>query len=227
MTSIPGPDDYRAVLGRLTRLDDQAAAHRAEAEHWYDDRIAAAEDAERKAEEAVRDAVREVRAAQREMEEVDARAAGLWSEFVHRVGPGAERYGRTKPEAVVPRQRGGPGAHDYLQEVATRLSYTPPARPLTTTSQVLLAVFGAIGGAVGFAISQALRVAGREAGGDGAAALPVVALLIMLTGPVLGIAGAKRLADRRGVPLDTGTVAVVLIAGLVVAGLLYGATRAG
>ncbi|HYN96824.1 MAG TPA: hypothetical protein VES42_23530, partial [Pilimelia sp.] len=57
--------DYRAVLADLTALDDRAAAHRAEAQRWYADRIAAADGAERGAEEAVRAAVRDVRQAQR------------------------------------------------------------------------------------------------------------------------------------------------------------------
>jgi hypothetical protein len=217
--------DYRAVLRKLTALAEEADAHRAEAERWHDDRVATVDEAERAAEEAVRQAEAEVRAAQRDLEDVDARAAGLWSDFVHRVGPSAERFGRTVPEPVVPRQRGDLGPEEYLQEVATRLAYTPPARPLTGGSQLLLALFGAIGGAIGVALSQVLRWAGREAGGDWAVGLPVVALIVMLIGPVLGIGPAKRLADRRGVPLDTAAVALVLISGLVAAGLLYATVR--
>jgi hypothetical protein len=217
--------DYRDVLGRLTGLADEAAAHRAEAQRWYEQRCAAADAAERTAEDAVRQAQLEVRTAQRELDEVDARAAGLWSDFVHRVGPSAERFGRTVPEPVVPRQRGDRRPADYLQDVVTRLAYTEPSRPLTNGTQVLFGVFGAIGGAVGFALATALRWGGREAGGDLAVGLPVVALIVMLTGPVLGVIGAKRVADRRGVPLDAAAVGVLLLAGLVTVGLLYTALR--
>jgi hypothetical protein len=217
--------DYRVVLRRLTALADEAARHRAEAERWHDERVAAADEAERAAEEAVRQSLRGVREAQRDLEGVDARAAGLWSEFVHRVGPSAERFGRTVPEPVVPRQRGEHGPEEYLQEAATRLAYTAPSRPLTNATQALFALFGALGGAVGFALSEGLRWAGRAAGGDWAVALPVVALIVMLTGPVLGVDPAKRVADRRGSPLDAAAVAVVLISGLVTAGLLYATLR--
>ena len=47
-------------------------------------------------------------------EEVDARAANLWSEYVHKVGSAAERYGRTVPPASIPRQRTDRDAGDYL-----------------------------------------------------------------------------------------------------------------
>jgi hypothetical protein len=217
--------DYRSVLARLTALADEAAAHREEAQRWYTQRCAAADAAERAAEDAVRQAQAEVRAAQREVDEVDAKAAGLWSDFVHRAGPAAERFGRTVPAPVVPRQRGDRGPDDYLQEAATRLAYTEPARPLTNATQLLFGMFGAIGGVIGFGLAQALRWGGREAGGDLEVGLPVVALIVMLLGPALGVIGAKRVTDRRGVPLDAAAVGVVLISGLVTVALLYAAVR--
>jgi hypothetical protein len=224
--AVTGPEpDYRAILAELTALDDRAATHRAEAQRWFADRAAVADEAERAAEEAVRQAVRTVRQAQRDREEVDARAAGLWSDFVHRVGPAAERFGRTVPEAVLPRQRGDRGPHDYLQEVATRVAYTPPARPLTGLHKVLFALAGAVGGALGYALAHVVRMTGERAGGDWAVALPVVALIVMLLGPLLGIAGARQISDRRGVALDAAAVAVVLIAGTATNWLLHLALR--
>jgi hypothetical protein len=124
------------------------------------------------------------------------------------------------PPPVVPRQRGERGPDDYLNEVVTRLAYTPPSRPLTHATQLLFALFGAIGGAIGFGVAEALRFGGRAAGGDLAVGLPVVALIVTLTGPVLGVLGAKPVADRRGVPLDAAAVAVLLLGGLVTVGLL-------
>jgi hypothetical protein len=222
-------DDYRAVIRRLTTLDDEAAGHRAEAVAWHDSRVAAADEKVRSAGQAVRGAQQAVRDAQREHEEVDAQAAGLWSDFVHRVGPAAERFGTQVPEATIPRQRSELDAEHYLQEVATKVAYTPPARPLTGATTIVFGLFGFIGGAVGLAAYQLLRWAGRAAAttgmADWASALPVVALIVMLLGPVIAVAGAKRMADRRGVGLDAAAVATVLGTGLVTAGLLYAAFR--
>jgi len=218
-------DDYRAVIRRLTALDEEAAAHRAEAVAWHDGRVAAVDEKVAGAEEAARAAQQAFREAQREREEVDARAAGLWSDYVHRAGPPAERYGKQVPPPSVPRQREDQDADAYLQEVAAKVAYTPPARPLSGATTLVFGLFGFIGGAIGVAAHQALRWAGREAGGDWASALPVVALITLLLGPVIAAAAAKRMADRRGVPLDTSAVATVLGTGLVTAGLLYAALR--
>jgi hypothetical protein len=215
-------DDYRAVVRRLTTLDDEAAAHRAQAYEWYDARVAAADEKVQAAGEAVQAAQQAVRAAQREREEIDARAAGLWSDFVHRVGAPAERFGKQVPPPAVPRQRDDDrSADDYLQEVAAKVAWTAPARPLSGATTIMFALFGFIGGTLGAAANRLLHWAGREAGGDWASALPVVALIVLLLGPVVAVAGAKRVADRRGVPLDAGAVATVLITGLATAGLVY------
>jgi hypothetical protein len=215
---------YRDVLRRLTALDDEAAADRAEAQRWHDGRTAAADDKVRAAEEGVREAERAVRDAQRDLEAVDAKAAGLWADFVHRIGPAAERFGRTKPPPTVPRQRDR-DAEKYLQDAATTVAYTPPPRPLTSGTTALFGLFGFLGGAVGVAAYQVLRWAGREAGGDFATALPVLGLIVMLLGPVLAVLGAKRVADRRGVGLNASAVATVLITGLLTAGLFLTAVR--
>ncbi|MBU2664411.1 hypothetical protein KOI35_12985 [Actinoplanes bogorensis] len=218
--------DYRSVLRRLTTLDDEAASARAEAVHWYDSRVAAADDAVHGAEEAVDEAKHAVREAQRTLETVDARAAGLWSEYVHKVGPVAERYGRTVPPAAIPRQRSDRDAGDYLDEVATKVKYTAPARPINGGVKLLFVVFGFLGGVAGAIGNQVLRTnGGGAADGTWQDALPVVALLVLLACPVLAVVAAKRVADRRGVGLDAATVATVLITGLVTAGALVALLR--
>jgi hypothetical protein len=217
--------DYRSVLRRLTTLDAEATAMRAEAVRWHDGRVAATEDVLREADEQLAAARRAVAEAQRSLEEVDARAAGLWSEFVHKLGPVAERYGRTVPPAAIPRQRGERDADEYLEEVATRVAYVPPARPLTSAVQVLFGVFGFLGGLVGVAAYQLLRRTAVPAGGDWTDALPVVGLVVLLACPVLAVVGAKRVADRRGVGLTATTVATVLVTGLVTAAVLLAALR--
>lgn len=217
--------DYRTVLRRLTTLDQRAAALREEARRWHADRAATASEAVAAAEEEVREARAAVREAQRALEAVDARAAGLWSEFVHRVGPAAERFGRTLPPASIPRQRTDRDAQDYLDEVETRVNYTPRARPLTFGTQVLFGILGVAGGVLGVAGNVALRRTGEAAGGDWQQAAPVVALLVLLACPVLAVVTAKLVADRRGVGLDTAAVATVLTTGLVTAGLLFTAVQ--
>jgi hypothetical protein len=218
------PVGYRAILARLTRLDADAAALRAEATGWHDERVVAVDEAVRAAEETVRAAADEVRRVQREREEIDAGAADIWSTFVHQVGPSAERFGATVPPPAVPRQREAT-ADEFLQEAKGKIRHVAPARPLGSAATPLFAAFGFLGGAVGVAAHQALRWAGRTAGGDFAVALPVLALIAMLLGPVLALVAAKRTADRRGVGLDATAVGTVLVTGLVTAGLLYSVLR--
>jgi hypothetical protein len=222
-----GTADYRTVLLRLTTLDEEAAGLRAEAERWHDSRVAAADDAVHAADLALREAREEVGRAQRAMEDVDARAAGLWSDYVHKVGPIAERFGKTVPQPAVPRQRGDRDADDYLDEVATKVQYTAPARPFTGGAKLLFGAFGFLSGIAGAAAYQVLRGVGTAESGTWKDALPVVALLVMLACPVLAVVAAKRVADRRGVGLDAATVALVMITGLVTAGVLIAAVRTG
>ncbi len=225
-TPLPTHDTagYRAVLRRLAGLDAEAADHRAEAVEWHDGRVAAADEAVRAAEAEAEAAEQAVRAARREREDVDARAAGIWSDFVHEGGGSAERFGKTLPHPAIPRQRDR-DADEYLQEAVATVKYTPPSRPLSGATTVMFAAFGFMGGAVGVAVHQVLRWAGHEAGGDWAVSLPVLALIAVLLGPVLAVFGAKRVADRRGVGLDTSAVGTVLITGLITAGLLWAALR--
>lgn len=223
---LPGHDTagYRAVLRRLAGLDAEAAEQRAEAVSWHDGRVAAADEVVRAAEQDVRAAEQAVQQAEWERDQVDARAAGIWADFVHRTGGSAERLGRTKPEPAIPRQRDR-DADEYLQEATATMNYAPPPRPLSGATTIMFAAFGFMGGAVGVAVHQVLRWAGQELAGDWAVSLPVLALFALLVGPILAVVGAKRVADRRGVGLDTRAVATVLLTGLLTAGILWSALR--
>ncbi|MFG1610827.1 hypothetical protein [Actinoplanes sp. NPDC049265] len=224
---LPGPDDagYRGLVRQLAGLDAAAAGDRAEAVQWHDERIAIAADRLRTAEEDVRAAQQAVRAAQKAREEVEAEVADAWNSFIHQTGGKAERFGRTAPEPTIPHQRDR-SPDDYLQEAAaTARAKVAPPRPLSGATTLLFAAFGFLGGACGVAAHQLLRWSGREAGGDWAVALPVLALIVMLAGPVLAVFGAKRVVDRRGVGLDATAVATVLVTGLFTAALLWAAVR--
>ncbi|GAA3345811.1 hypothetical protein GCM10020358_54300 [Amorphoplanes nipponensis] len=218
--------DYRGVVRKLTQLDDEAAAHRAEAHAWHDSRAREADEAVRAADERIRETQAAWRAAQRDREEVDARSAVLWAEFAHKVGRVAERFGAHAPQPAVPRQRDR-DADDYLKEAEATAAWKPAPRKPTRGASLVYVVLGALGGAAGVAAWSTLRWAGRQAGGDWAAALPVVALVVALLGPILAVIGAKRVADRNGVQLDPSAVATVLIAGLIAAGLVLALARGG
>jgi hypothetical protein len=218
--------DYRSVLRRLTTLDEEAAGLRAEAQRWHEARLAAADQAVQQARDALAQADQEVAEAQRDLEAVDAKANKLWLDFVHKVGVPAERYGRTLPPAAVPRQRGERAADDYLEEVAARVSYVAPARPLNSGVKLLFGAFGFVSGVVGVLAYQLLRQkAGGPGGGDWRDSLPVIALVVLLACPVMAVVAAKKVADRRGVGLTAGTIGTVLITGLVTAALFLAALR--
>jgi hypothetical protein len=218
--------DYRSVVRKLTNLDNEAALHRAEAHSWHDSRAIEADNAVRAADQRIRETQAALRAAQREREEVDARTAVLWAEFAHKVGRVAERFGAHAPQPAVPHQRDR-DAEDYLQEAAATAAWKPAPRKPSGGATLLYVVLGALGGAVGVAAWSTLRWAGREAGGDWAAGLPVVALVVALLGPIVAVVTAKRVADRRSVQLDASAVATVLIASLIAAGLVLALARGG
>jgi hypothetical protein len=217
--------DYRSVLRRLTTLDEDAARLRVEAVRWHDGRVAAADEAVQTAEAELQAAGKAVAAAQRDLERVEARAGGLWLDFVHKVGPKAERYGNL-PQPAIPRQRDDRDPADYLDEVAQKVSYVPPARPLTSPVKILFGVFGFLGGVAGVLAYQLLRkTTAGPGGGDWKDAVPVLALLALLACPVLAVVASKRVADRRGVGLTAATVATVLVTGLVTAALFLAALK--
>jgi len=216
--------DYRGVIRKLTNLDDEAAAHRAEARAWHDSRAIEADNAVRAADQRIRETRAAWQVAQREREEVDARSAVLWAEFAHKAGRVADRFGAHAPQPAVPHQRDR-DAEDYLQEAAATAAWAPAPRKPSSGASLLYVVLGALGGAVGVAAWSTLRWAGREAGGDWATGLPVVALVVALLGPILAVVTAKRAADRRGLQLDASAVATVLIASLIAAGLVLALAR--
>ena len=216
--------DYRSVLRRLTTLDEEAADLRAEAQRWHDGRVAAADQAVHQADNDVKAAARAAEQAQRNLEQVDARALGLWADYVHKVGPPAERYGKLMPQAAIPRQRGDRNADDYLEEVAAKVKYTAPTQPLNFGIKALFVLFGLVGGLVGAGAFLALRqIGGTQQTGTWRDAMPVVALVVLLACPVLAVVAAKKVADRRKSGLDAATVATVLLAGLVAGGLVVAA----
>ena len=214
--------DYRSVVRKLTNLDDEAAGHRGEAHSWHDTRADEADEAVRAADQRVRDTEQAVRLAQSHLDEIDVEVAHVWAEFSHKTGRLADRFGGA-PQAEIPRQRGR-DADEYLQEATATANRTPAVKPLKGAA-LLYTGLGALGGAVGLAAWSLLRWAGREGGGDLAAGMPVVALIVALLGPIIAVITAKRVADRGETPLDASAVTTVLISALLTAGLILAMVR--
>jgi hypothetical protein len=89
----------------------------------------------------------------------------------------------------------------------------------------LLALCGVAGAVLAYALGGAARAAGDRYGGELAVGLPVLALVVTLLGPLVGLVPAKVLADRRHAVLGPRPVAVVLVAGLLTTVLLLALTR--
>ncbi|GAA2702019.1 hypothetical protein ACFY2R_24085 [Micromonospora olivasterospora] len=214
-------ETYAAQLRRLAELTEQVRVQRAEAHTWHAQQCAAADRAVAEAEEHLRYAEQEVVAARELVERVDAEAAHLWQQLRARLGSGARRLGN-------PPGPGRDGAGDpllLLHGVRGLLDRAKQPGELPASANPLLALCGIVGAAVMFAVGAGARAAGARYGGDLAVGLPVLALVVTLLGPLIGLALAKRLADRQHAVLAPRPVTVVLAAGLVTTVLLLVVAR--
>ncbi|MFY1692395.1 hypothetical protein [Plantactinospora sp. WMMB782] len=218
------PDlDYARALRRLAELSGRADAERAEADAWYARQCAAADRAVRDAAQAVRRAEAEVSAAQEEVDHTEAESIHLWSILRGQFGAADRRVG----EPPVPRNGVGAPADvaALLEGVRELLDRARKPGELPPATRPLLALFGVLGAAAAYALGVAARAVGERYGGDLAVAMPVLGLLVTLLGPVVGLAPARVLADRRHAGLDVRAVLVVVVAGLVTTGALFGLLR--
>ncbi|MEV4755001.1 hypothetical protein AB0J86_07795 [Micromonospora sp. NPDC049559] len=213
-------ESYPALIRQLAELTARVEAQRAEAETWYADQCAAADRAVRAATEAVRRAEEEVAAATEEVEAVDAEAAHLWQLFRSRLGA-AGRLG--DPPAPAPGATAAPVT--LLDGVRELIERAKRPEELPGSTNPLLVLFGVLGAAAAYALGAGARLVGDRYGGDLAVGMPVLALVVALLGPFVGLAPAKLLADRRHAALGPRPVAVVVAAGLVTTGLLFALVR--
>nr|MDT0657514.1 hypothetical protein [Micromonospora sp. DSM 115978] len=214
-------DSYRDLLARLAELHARVDAQRAEAHAWYADQCAKADRAVREATDAVRRAEAEVAAAREEVESTEAEAAHLWQTLRGRLGPAARRAGT--PPVPVAGAEADPGA--LLDGVRDLLDRVRQPGELSGAAQPVLAFFGACGAAASFGLGLVARATGERYGGDLSVGMPVLALVVTLLGPVVGLAPAKLYADRRHAGLDIRAVLVVLVAGLLTTAALLVLTR--
>ncbi|MFC0527854.1 hypothetical protein [Phytohabitans kaempferiae] len=211
---------YHEAIARLARAYAGVDAQRAEADEWYERQVAAAARAEREAAAAVEEAREALDTAMSMVERIDAEADEVWRTTVRRLGPVAARYGAAPPPVrLQPGERYNP---DQLIENSSR-TIDEAWRPgrMQQSQYPWLIVLSAFGAAVAFALREMTLWAGRESGGDLAVGLPVLALVVLLVAPFVGLWPARVVADRRHVALDATTITVVLATGLTTTVALY------
>ncbi|KAB1941076.1 hypothetical protein F8271_14890 [Micromonospora sp. ALFpr18c] len=206
---------YAAQLRRLADITARVREQRAEAHTWYERQCAAAERAVAEATEQVRHAEEELVEAREQQERVDAEVAHLWQQVRTRLG--ARRLGG--PPAPV---NGGGGTDAVLLLTRARDLLDRAGQPgeLPGSVNPLLALCGVAGAVVAYALGAGARALGVGYGGDLAVGLPVLALVVTLLGPLVGLVPARVLADRRHAVLGPRPITVVLGAGLLTTALL-------
>ena len=168
------------------------------------------------AEDQVRRAERDLAAAREVQERVDAEVRLLWQELRGRLGSAGRRAGG--PPGPVGGATGDP--LPMLTAVRDLLARTGQPGELPGSVNPLLALCGVGGALVAYALGTAARTAGDRYGGDLAVGLPVLALVVTLLGPLVGLVPAKVLADRRHAVLGPRPATIVAVAGLATTVLL-------
>jgi hypothetical protein len=203
-------ETYAAQIRRLAELTARVATQRAEAHTWYAQQCDAADRAVAEATEQVRRAEAEAVEARDLVERVDTEATHLWGQLRARVGSGGRRLGAAPGPA--PDATGDPVP--LLRGVRDLLDRTRQPGELPGSVNPLLVACGAGGAIVAYALGLATRALGHGSGGDLAVGLPVLALFITLLGPLVGLAPARLIADRRHAVLTPRPMIVVAAAGL-------------
>ncbi|MEV6695041.1 hypothetical protein AB0M35_26560 [Micromonospora sp. NPDC051196] len=211
---------YAAQLRRLAELTARVQEQRAEAHAWYEQQCAAADRAVAESADEVNRAERELVAAREVQEQVDAEVAVLWQELNTRLGGGGRRAG--SPPAPTPDATGDPvplldGVRDLLRRTRQRGELPGNVNPL----MLLCGVGGAV---LAYALGVGARALGGRSDGELAVGLPVLALMITLLGPVLGLLPARLIADRQHATLSPRPVLLVIAAGLTTTLLLLTTT---
>ncbi|MEH1167407.1 hypothetical protein V6V47_18675 [Micromonospora sp. CPCC 205539] len=209
-------DTYAAHLRRLAELTARVHEQRAEAHTWYDRQCAAADRAVADAVDQVERAEVELVAAREQQERVDAEVAHLWQQARARLGSGARRLGG--PPA--PANGGTADPVLLLGRARDLLDRAGQPGELPGSVNPLLALCGVAGAVLAYGLGAGARALGVGYGGDLAVGMPVLALVVTLLGPLIGLVPARVLADRRHAVLGPRPITVVLGAGLVATALL-------
>lgn len=214
-------ESYAAQVRRLADLTERVSVQRTEANTWYEQQCASARRAVADAEDQVRRAERELSAARELQERVEAEVRLLWQELRGRFRSADRRMGG--PPHPADGAAGDP--LPMLAAVRDLLARTGQPGELPGSVNPLLAVCGAVGALVTYALGTVARTTGDRYGGDLAVGLPVLALVVTLLGPLVGLIPAKVFADRRHAVLGPRPMAVVVVAGLLTTVLLLTMAR--
>ncbi|MGC4749954.1 hypothetical protein ACLQ28_30470 [Micromonospora sp. DT201] len=213
-------ETYSAQLRRLADVTARVREQRAEAHAWHERQCAAAERAVAEAAAEVQRAEEELVDAREQQERVDAEVAHLWQQVRARLG--ARRLGGP------PAPANGTGATDpvpLLARARDLLDRAGQPGELPGSVNPLLALCGVAGAVVAYALGAGARALGVGYGGDLAVGLPVLALVVTLLGPLVGLVPARVLADRRHAVLGPRPITVVVGAGVLATGLLLALGR--
>ncbi|MFG1916683.1 hypothetical protein [Micromonospora sp. NPDC048898] len=213
-------ETYAAQLRRLAELTARVQEQRAEAHTWYERQCAAAEQAVADAAEQVQDAEVELVEAREQQERVDAEVAHLWQQVRTRLG--ARRLGGPPAPAA---SDGGTDAVLLLTRARDLLDRAGQPGELPGSVNPLLALCGVAGAVLAYALGAGARALGVGYGGDLAVGLPVLALVVTLLGPLVGLVPARVLADRRHAVLGPRPITVVIGAGVLTTALLLALGR--
>lgn len=203
-------ETYVAQLRRLAELTTRVAAQRAEAHTWYAQQCAAAERAVAEAAEQVRRAEAELDQARDLAERVDAEAAHLWGQLRDRIGWSERRLG--DPPGPARDATGDP--LPLLHGVRELLARAGRPGELPGSTNPVLVACGVGGAVIAYLLGLAARALGHGSGGDLAVGMPVLALVVTLLGPLVGLAPARLIADRRHAVLTPRPMLLVAGAGL-------------
>ncbi|MEU7591076.1 hypothetical protein AB0A95_32885 [Micromonospora sp. NPDC049230] len=213
-------ETYAAQLRRLAELTARVHEQRAEAHTWYERQCAAAEQAVADAAEQVQDAEVELVEAREQQERVDAEVAHLWQQVRTRLG--ARRLGGPPAPAA---SDGATDAVLLLTRARDLLDRAGQPGELPGSVNPLLALCGVAGAVLAYALGAGARALGVGYGGDLAVGMPVLALVVTLLGPLVGLVPARVLADRRHAVLGPRPITVVLGAGILTTALLLALGR--
>jgi len=211
---------YEEAIAKLARKYAGVDAQRAEADQWYERQVAAAARAQTEAEAAVEAAQEALDAATELVERIDAEVEEVWRTTERRMGAAATRFGG--PPLPVPLRPDEEYNPDQMIESATKM-LDDRWRPgqMSQGKLPLLVLLSAVGAGLAFGLREAVLWAGRSYGGDLAVGLPVLALVVTLVAPFVGLWPARVIADRDHVALDTTTIAVVVATGIATTVAIY------
>lgn len=209
-------ETYAAQLRRLAELTARVQEQQEEARSWYAQQCAAADHAVAESADEVTRAEHELVAARESQEQVNAEVAVLWQELNARLGGGGRRAG-TPPG---PRADATGDPEPLLEAARELLRRTGQPGELPSSVNPLLALCGVAGAVLAYALGAGCRALAARADGELAVGLPVLALVVTLLGPVLGLIPARLIADRRHAVLSPRPVIIVATAGLLTTLLL-------